>query len=179
MGKEQTLLNAAKIDRILDQMTGDMINSHKHTNNLAFVGIHTRGVHLAKRIQDKLHNLTGMQVPFGLIDITMYRDDWTRISHHPVVQTTDIPFEVEGCQVVLVDDVLYTGRTMRAAMDALMDFGRPDRIEVAVLVDRGHRELPIKADYVGHFLKTQRHETVNVMLTESDGVDKVVLESEQ
>ena len=105
----------------------------------------------------------------------MYRDDWTRISHHPVVQATDISFSVNQKQIILVDDVLFTGRTTRAAMDALIDFGRPDRIELAVLVDRGHRELPIQANYVGKFVETKRSETINVLLAEQDGEDKVVV----
>ena len=112
------------------------------------------------------------------MDITLYRDDWTRISHHPVVQATDILFSVDGKHIILVDDVLFTGRTTRAAMDAIMDFGRPDRIELAVLVDRGHRELPIQADYVGRFVETRRSETINVCLKESDGEDQVLLEKQ-
>ena len=109
------------------------------------------------------------------MDITLYRDDWTRISHHPNVKATDIPFSVDGSQIVLVDDVLFTGRTTRAAMDSLIDFGRPDRIELAVLVDRSHRELPIQANYVGKFVETRRSETVNVLLSEHDGEDRVVI----
>ena len=109
------------------------------------------------------------------MDITLYRDDWTRIGPHPIVRATDIPFSVDGRMVVLVDDVLFTGRTTRAAMDALMDYGRPDRVELAVLVDRGHRELPIQADYVGKTIETRRTETVNVMFDETDGRDRAVL----
>jgi len=140
------------------------------------IGIQTRGVYLAKRLQAKIKEIEGVEIPTGDMDITLYRDDWTRISHHPVVQATDILFSVDEKQIILVDDVLFTGRTTRAAMDAVIDFGRPDRIELAVLVDRGHRELPIQADYVGKIVETRRRETINVLLTEHDGKDKVVLE---
>jgi len=132
-------------------------------------------VFLARRLAAIIETIEGVQVPTGTMDITLYRDDWTRITHHPVVQATDIPFSVDGKQVVLVDDVLFTGRTIRAAMDALMDFGRAARIELVVLVDRGHRELPIMANYVGKVVETRRSETVNVLLTEKDGQDRVVL----
>jgi pyrimidine operon attenuation protein/uracil phosphoribosyltransferase len=142
---------------------------------LALVGIQTRGVFLARRLAAIIETIEGVQVPTGTMDITLYRDDWTRITHHPVVQATDIPFSVDGRQVILVDDVLFTGRTIRAAMDALMDFGRAARIELVVLVDRGHRELPIMANYVGKVVETRRSETVNVLLTEKDGQDRVVL----
>jgi pyrimidine operon attenuation protein/uracil phosphoribosyltransferase len=111
------------------------------------------------------------------MDINLYRDDWTRITHHPVVRTTQIDFSVDGRQIILVDDVLFTGRTVRAAMDAVMDFGRPDRIELAVLVDRGHRELPIQGNYVGRLVETRHAQTVNVRLSETDGADEVVLAS--
>jgi pyrimidine operon attenuation protein/uracil phosphoribosyltransferase len=142
---------------------------------LALVGIQTRGVFLARRLAAIIETIEGVQVPTGTMDITLYRDDWTRITHHPVVQATDIPFSVDGKQVILVDDVLFTGRTIRAAMDALMDFGRAARIELVVLMDRGHRELPIMANYVGKVVETRRSETVNVLLTEKDGQDRVVL----
>jgi pyrimidine operon attenuation protein/uracil phosphoribosyltransferase len=131
---------------------------------------------MARRIQKRIQAIEGVEVPVGVLDITLYRDDWTRISHHPVIQATDISFSVDDRDILLIDDVLFTGRTIRAAMDALIDFGRPQRIELAVLVDRGHRELPIQANYVGKSLPTRRSENVNVMFSESDGVDQVVLE---
>jgi pyrimidine operon attenuation protein/uracil phosphoribosyltransferase len=121
--------------------------------------------------------LEGIEVPVGEMDITLYRDDWTQMSAQPVVKTTNIPFSVEGKQIVLVDDVLYTGRTIRAAMDAIIDFGRPARIELAVLIDRGHRELPIQSNYTGHSIRTLPSEMVNVMLKECDGHDRVVLQA--
>ena len=172
----ETILDAADIDRIITRITHKILEVHRGAENLTLIGIQTRGVYLAKRLQAKIKKIEGIEIPTGDMDITLYRDDWTRISHHPVVQATDILFSVDGKQIVLVDDVLFTGRTTRAAMDAVIDFGRPDRIELAVLVDRGHRELPIQADYVGKIVETRRRETINVLLTEHDGKDKVVLE---
>jgi pyrimidine operon attenuation protein/uracil phosphoribosyltransferase len=175
MTAAHTLLDAKDIDRILKRIAHNIIEVHKGSADLALVGIQTRGVYLARRLAAIIETIEGVQVPTGTMDITLYRDDWTRITHHPVVQATDIPFSVDGRQVVLVDDVLFTGRTIRAAMDALMDFGRAARIELVVLVDRGHRELPIMANYVGKVVETRRSETVNVLLTEKDGQDRVVL----
>jgi pyrimidine operon attenuation protein/uracil phosphoribosyltransferase len=156
----------------------EILETHKGTENLALIGIQTRGVFLAKRIQSMILKTEGIKVPAGDMDITLYRDDWTMIGYNPVVKNTDIPFSVDGKQIVLVDDVLFTGRTIRAAMDAVIDFGRPDRIELAVLVDRGFRELPIQADYVGKFVKTKRSDHVNVLLSENDGQDMVLIEQE-
>ncbi|MBU0986814.1 MAG: bifunctional pyr operon transcriptional regulator/uracil phosphoribosyltransferase PyrR [Proteobacteria bacterium] len=171
-----TILDAADIDRILTRMTHEILEVHKGTDNLTLIGIHTRGVYLAKRICSKIHKIEGIEIPTGEIDITLYRDDWTRISHHPVVQATNIPFSVDEKQIILIDDVLFTGRTTRAAIAALIDFGRPARIELAVLVDRGHREFPIQANYVGKLVETRRAQTVNVLLVEQDGEDRVVIE---
>lgn len=176
MANPHDILDAAEIDRILKRMTHEILEVHKGTKDLALIGIHTRGVHLAKRIQAHIQTTEGKLVSTGDMDITLYRDDWTQIGHSPVVQATDIPFDVEGKQIILVDDVLFTGRTIRAAMDALMDFGRPARIELAVLVDRGHRELPIQGDYTGKFVKSRLTETVNVLLTESDNEDRVEIQ---
>ena len=175
MTEYDTILDAEDIDRILTRMTHEILETHRGAENLALVGIHTRGVYLAKRIQSKIERIEGIELPAGDMDITLYRDDWTRITHNPIVQTTDISFSVDGKQIILVDDVLFTGRTTRAAMDALIDFGRPDRIELAVLVDRGYRELPIQANYAGKFVETRRSETVNVLLVEQDGEDRVVV----
>ena len=175
MTPAHTLLDARDIERVLKRIAHNIIEVHKGSAALALVGIQTRGVFLARRLAAIIETIEGVQVPTGTMDITLYRDDWTRITHHPVVQATDIPFSVDGRQVILVDDVLFTGRTIRAAMDALMDFGRAARIELVVLVDRGHRELPIMANYVGKVVETRRSETVNVLLTEKDGQDRVVL----
>lgn len=170
------VLDGSDVERVLKRMAHEILEIHKGSEHLALVGIHTRGVYLARRIQQLICTMEACDIPVGEMDITLYRDDWTRISHSPVVQATDIFFPVEKKEVILIDDVLYTGRTIRAAMDALMDFGRPDRIELAVLVDRGHRELPIQANYVGKYVETSRSETVNVLMEESDGEDRVILE---
>jgi pyrimidine operon attenuation protein/uracil phosphoribosyltransferase len=176
MKKSYPILDAADIERIVTRITHEILVVHKGTEKLSLIGIQTRGVFLAERIQSLIKKIEGIEIPAGVIDITLYRDDWTRISHHPVVQATDIFFSIDEKQIVLVDDVLFTGRTIRAAMDAIMDYGRPDRIELAVLVDRGHRELPVQANYVGKLVATRRLETVNVLLSEHDGIDQVVLE---
>lgn len=175
MNTSDTLLEGADIKRIVTRITHEILEKHKGVDNLSLIGIQTRGVYLARRIQSEINTIEGVQIPVGDIDITLYRDDWTRISHHPIVQDTDIHFSVDGKQIVLIDDVLFTGRTTRAAMDALMDIGRPDLIELAVLIDRGHRELPVQANYVGNFVETKRSEIVNVLLTECDSEDRVVL----
>jgi len=172
----QTILDADGIDHVLKNMTLEILEAHDTVGKLNLIGIKTRGVFLAKRIQSKINEIEGIEIPTGEIDITMYRDDWTPISDHPVVAATDILFSIDGKEVILVDDVLFTGRTTRAAMDAVIDFGRPDRIESAVLIDRGHRELPITADYIGKILETDSLETVNVLLHEYDGEDRVVLQ---
>lgn len=173
MNEQHSILDAADIERIIKRITHELLEENKGTEDLALIGIQTRGVYLAKRIGAIIRHAEGIDIPTGNIDITLYRDDWTRISQHPVVQATEITFSIEAKHVVLIDDVLFTGRTTRAAMDALMDFGRPDRIELAVLIDRGHRELPIQANYIGKYVETSRTETVNVMLTEIDGEDRV------
>ncbi len=176
MKRPETILDAQDIKRILLRMTHKILEVHKGTQNIGLVGIQTRGVHLSERIRRNIRDIEGVEIPMGIIDITLYRDDWTKASVNPVVQATDISFSVDGKQIILVDDVLFTGRTTRAAMDALIDFGRPDRIELAVLIDRGHRELPIHADYIGKTVETRRSETVNVLLTELDGVDEVLIQ---
>ena len=176
MKKDNIILDAADINRKLQRITHEILEVHRGIENLILIGIQTRGVYLAKRIQSRINEIEGIEIPTGEMDITLYRDDWTRISPNPVVRATDISFPIDKKQIVLVDDVLFTGRTTRAAMDALIDFGRPDRIELVVLVDRGHRELPIQANYVGEFVETRRSETVNVLLREHDGEDKVVIE---
>lgn len=178
MSTSEIILKTADIDRMVTRMAYEILEINKGVENLSLIGIQTRGVYLAKRIQAKINDIEGVEIPTGYIDITLYRDDWTKISPQPVVQATEISFSVDEKHVVLVDDVLYTGRTIRAAMDALIDFGRPDRIELAVLVDRGFRELPIQADYTGKFVKTKRRERVNVLLEEHDGKNMVVIEQE-
>lgn len=176
MSKSHKILNSNEMERVLSRMAHEILEVHQGAANLALIGIHTRGVYLARRLQKSLQSIEETEIPQGEMDITLYRDDWTRIGHNPIVQNTDISFGVDGKQILLVDDVLFTGRTIRAALDALIDFGRPDRIKLAVLVDRGHRELPIQANYVGKFIKTRHSETVNVLLEECDGTDEVRIE---
>ena len=176
MNSSETILYAKDIDRILTRITHEILEKHNGTDGLTLVGIQTRGVFLARRLQANIRRIEGIEVPNGDVDITLYRDDWTRIGPNPVVGSTDLSFSTDQRQIILVDDVLYTGRTIRAAMDAIIDFGRPDRIELAVLVDRGHRELPIEANYVGKLVETRRSEMVNVRMKEFDGEDRVVLE---
>lgn len=178
MNSQMSILEAPDIDRILTRMAYEILETHKGSENCALIGIQTRGVYLAKRIQAGIEKVEGSRIPTGGMDITLYRDDWTLISPNPVVKATDIAFSVDEKQIILVDDVLFTGRTIRAAMDAVVDFGRPDRIELAVLVDRGFRELPIQADYVGKFVKTTRAQRVNVLLSEHDDADRVIIEQE-
>ena len=177
MSKSQMLLEAADIERIITRMTYEIVENRKDIDNLALIGIHTRGVFLARRIRAKLKEIEGIEIPAGDMDINLYRDDWTRISQQPIVRKTDIAFSVDEKPIILIDDVLFTGRTIRAAMDALMDFGRAARIELGVLIDRGHRELPIQANYTGKYIKTRPDEAINVRLSESDGMDRVELVS--
>ena len=171
------VMDPVAIQRALVRIAHEILERNKGTADLALVGIRSRGIHIAQRIQRAIAEIEGSaNIPFGVVDITLYRDDLDRGLQNPVVQGTDIPFPVGGKRILLVDDVLFTGRTIRAAMDALVDFGRPQSIQLAVLVDRGHRELPIRADYVGKNLPTSRREQVQVRLAEADGVDEVVIE---
>lgn len=156
------LLDAQGMDRVLSRLTHEILERNKGAADLVLVGVCSGGVPLARAIREKILAIEGIDAPVGSVDITLYRDDLSRSGFQPKLQRTDIPFSIDGRKVVLVDDVLYTGRTIRAAMDALIDFGRPSCIQLAVLIDRGHRELPIRADYVGRNLPTSREETVDV-----------------
>jgi len=169
------VMDAATIDRALSRMAHEILEKNKTTEDLRLVGIQTRGVPLARRLAAKLFGIEGTAPPVGILDINLYRDDLDEIQDHPVLRKTEIPFDVRGSRIVLVDDVLYTGRTIRAALDGLVDLGRPRHIQLAVLVDRGHRELPIRADFVGKNLPTARTEQVEVRLEETDGADEVVI----
>jgi len=171
------ILTGEEMDRVLEEMAAAIYKQVPDKDNLVLVGIRTGGVYLANRLRDKIKKMTGRQIPVGILDIGLYRDDWTRISPQPIVRTTEIPFPIDDRDVVLVDDVLFTGRTVRSAMDALIDFGRPKRIVLAVMVDRGHRELPICADYAGVKVTTTLDEVVNVYMREAGGEDRVVVES--
>ena len=176
MTQKKNILNEQDFKRIITRIAYEIIETHKGVHNLSLVGIQTRGDFLAKRLADQIETIEGTRLPVGSMDINMYRDDWTKISHQPTVRPSNIPFSVDDKDIILVDDVLYTGRTIRAAMDALMDFGRPARIELAILVDRGHRELPIQADYKGITADTEPAETINVHVREHDGEDSVYKE---
>jgi pyrimidine operon attenuation protein / uracil phosphoribosyltransferase len=169
------VLDAAALDRALTRIAHEVIEKNGGAKDLAFVGLRTRGVTLAHRLAAKVAAIDGASVPVGTLDITLYRDDLD-LRGAPVVRGTDIPFPIKDKTVVLVDDVLFTGRTIRAALDALIDLGRPRMIQLAILIDRGHRELPIRPDYIGKNLPTSRREAVAVRLTEHDGEDRVVIE---
>jgi pyrimidine operon attenuation protein/uracil phosphoribosyltransferase len=172
------VMDADRIGRTLTRIAHEIVERNTGLEDVALVGVRTRGVHIARRLARTLKEITGADVPTGALDITLYRDDLMRqaVGPQPLVRRTEIPFSIDNRKILLVDDVLYTGRTVRAALDALIDFGRPGAIQLIVLVDRGHRELPIKADYVGKNLPTSPEESVQVRLQESDGQDEVVLQ---
>ncbi|MFL6281349.1 MAG: bifunctional pyr operon transcriptional regulator/uracil phosphoribosyltransferase PyrR [Vicinamibacterales bacterium] len=174
------VMDADRMARALTRMAHEILERNRGLDEIALVGIRTRGVPLARRISRSLHEINGDEVPTGALDITLYRDDLMRhpVGPQPLVRRTEIPFSIDSRKILLVDDVLYTGRTIRAALDALIDFGRPRAIQLVVLVDRGHRELPIKPDYVGKNLPTSSKQSVQVRLQEIDGKDEVLIEGE-
>jgi pyrimidine operon attenuation protein / uracil phosphoribosyltransferase len=174
------VMDADRMSRALTRIAHEILERNRGLDELALVGIRTRGVPLARRLARVLKDINGDDVPTGALDITLYRDDLMRqpVGPQPVVRRTEIPFSIDDRKILLVDDVLYTGRTVRAALDALIDFGRPRAIQLIVLVDRGHRELPIKADYVGKNLPTSLRQSVQVRLQEIDGTDEIVIEGE-
>jgi pyrimidine operon attenuation protein / uracil phosphoribosyltransferase len=174
------VMDADRMSRALTRIAHEILERNRGTGELALVGIRTRGVPLARRLARALKEINGHDVPTGALDITLYRDDLMRnaVGPQPVIRRTEIPFSIDDRKILLVDDVLYTGRTIRAALDALIDFGRPRAIQLIVMVDRGHRELPIKADFVGKNLPTSLKQSVQVRLQEIDGVDEVVIEGE-
>jgi pyrimidine operon attenuation protein/uracil phosphoribosyltransferase len=169
------ILDAEGIRRSLTRMAHEIVETNKGVDNLALIGIRRRGVPIATRLAELITQIEKRDLPVGSLDITLYRDDLTQLSYQPLVYRTEVDFSVTGKRVVLVDDVIYTGRTVRAALDALMDLGRPAVIELAVLVDRGHRELPIRADYVGKNVPTSRKEVISVHIKEIDGEDRVLI----
>ena len=171
----QKILDAQAIQRALNRMAHEIVENNADAARLALVGIHTRGVYLARRLQAKIDEITAASTLCGALDIGMHRDDIGMRGGAPVIHKTEVPFDITGKNIVLVDDVLFTGRTIRAAMDALMDLGRAQRIQLAVLVDRGHRELPIRPDYVGKNLPTKSDEQVVVKLHEQDGTDEITV----
>lgn len=169
------IMDQEGIRRALTRIAHEILEKNAGTKDLVLIGIRRRGVPLASRLSEKIKEIEGTSIPLGILDITLYRDDLSQLDYHPLVRKTEVPFSITGKKVVLVDDVLYTGRTVRAAMDALMDLGRPQLIQLAVLIDRGHRELPIRADFVGKNVPTSRKEQINVSLLEIDGEDKVTI----
>ena len=172
---EQRIMDAADITRTLKRIAYEILDRNQGSDNLAIVGLQTRGIHLAQRIASIIKSIENVTIPVGILDVTMYRDDFRIALKQPTVQVTSIPFEVEGITVVLVDDVFYTGRTVRGALDAIIDFGRPGRVWFAALVDRGHRELPLKADFIGKKIRTAFDEEIRVRMVEEDGIDEVTL----
>jgi pyrimidine operon attenuation protein / uracil phosphoribosyltransferase len=172
---EKTLLDAEALGRTLSRIAHEIIERNDDLESVALVGIHTRGVPLAERLAELIEERSGVELDVGAVDITFHRDDQSAAVPQPVVHATDLVFELAGTTCVLVDDVLYTGRTIRAAIEALFERGRPARVQLAVLVDRGHRELPIRPDYVGKNLPTARSERIQVQLEETDGVDRILL----
>jgi pyrimidine operon attenuation protein/uracil phosphoribosyltransferase len=173
--EKSQLMSASEIDRALVRLAHEILEKTQDLDKLAFVGIRRRGVPLAQRLAHKIEALEKRKVPVGFLDINLYRDDLSTVSHQPVINATDIPFPVIGKDVILMDDVLYTGRTIRAALDALFDHGRPARVQLLVLIDRGHRELPIEARYVGRMVQTTANEIIEVKFQEIDGMEKVLL----
>jgi pyrimidine operon attenuation protein/uracil phosphoribosyltransferase len=178
MREKVQIMNAESIRRALMRISHEILERNQGVSDLVIIGIKSRGDSLAQRIAQNLEEIEGVNIPVGAMDITLYRDDVNLFDSKVVINKTDIPFEITGKRVILVDDVLFHGRSVRAAMDALMDFGRPASIQLAVLIDRGHRELPIAADYVGKTIPTARREWVKVELVESDGVDRASIGEE-
>lgn len=175
MNKHKLIMNADDVNRVMTRMCHEILERNKRTEELALVGIRTGGAILAKRLQQRIVDVTGQKLPLGLLDITLYRDDLSEVGPQPDVRETQLDFDVTQKIIVLVDDVLFTGRTIRCALDAIIDFGRPKCIQLAVLVDRGHRELPIKPDFIGKNIPTSPEEEVWVKLHEEDGSDEAVV----
>ena len=169
------LMDAEGVRRALTRISHEIVEKNKGVDNILLVGIRTRGVPIAERLAESIGQIEGKQPPVGVLDITLYRDDLSTLSYQPIVRPTELPVDITGKVVVLVDDVLYTGRTIRAALDAVIDMGRPKAIQLAVLIDRGHRELPIRADFVGKNVPTSSREVVSVQIDAVDGADKVLL----
>ena len=172
---KKIVMSPEEIKRTLARIAHEIIERNKAVDKLILVGMHTRGVPLAKRLAANIEHFEELKTPVGALDINLYRDDLSSLNLRPVVHRTDIPVSIDGKSIILVDDVLFTGRSIRAAMDALIDLGRPESIQLAVLIDRGHRELPIRADYVGKNMPSSRHEEIQVQLVETDGVDEVAI----
>lgn len=175
MKEKKRLLDATRVKRAIQRMALEIVERNRGTEDLVIIGIRSRGVPLAERIAEQIKVAEGVEVPVGILDITLYRDDLTTVAPQPVVKPTKLPQSIDDKVVVLVDDVLYTGRTVRAALDALIDFGRPRAVQLAVLIDRGHRELPVHADVIGRQVPTDRSEVIKVKIKEIDGEDEVLI----
>ncbi|MDP3427593.1 MAG: bifunctional pyr operon transcriptional regulator/uracil phosphoribosyltransferase PyrR [Humidesulfovibrio sp.] len=175
MSETRTLMTAKEMARTLERLASEIVERRGEEGPLVLVGIQRRGVDLARRLKRLLDARLAAPTLFGMLDINLYRDDWSNLGISPTISSTDIPANIEGATLILVDDVLYSGRTTRAALEAILDFGRPRRVELLVLIDRGHRELPIQADYVGKRVNTASHERVDVLVSERDEQDKVLL----
>lgn len=171
--EKTVLMDESAAKRAVSRIAYEIVERNKGTENLIIIGIQTKGVSLARAIINRIKDIEGIKLPLGSLDITFYRDDLTRLNAHPVVKGNDIAFPIEDKRIILVDDVLYSGRTIRAAIEELFDMGRPDKIELAVLVDRGNRELPIRADYVGRDVPTSRDEYIDVRINTNDEIEKV------
>ncbi len=171
----ETLYTCDDMDRMMERLLCEVLERHAECTDLMVLGIQRRGVYLAKRLGERLEQKLGCRLPFGTLDINLYRDDWTSLHGTPNISASSIPTPIDGKKIILVDDVLFTGRTIRAALEAILDYGRPSLVELLVLIDRGHRELPIHADYVGKKLETCRADRVDVLVKELDGVDAVHL----
>ncbi len=176
MAAKATLMDEKAMDRALTRIAHEILERNKGAGNLYLIGIHRRGVPIAERIADKIETFEGLRPEVGILDITFYRDDLSLLNENPVVNSTKLDQPVTATRIVLVDDVIYTGRTIRAAIEAVFDRGRPDVIQLAVLIDRGHRELPIRPDYIGKNIPTSRDEQIEVRVREFDGIDEVILE---
>jgi len=174
--EKKEVIDKTKMERALVRISHEIMDRNGEDENVVLVGIRTRGIYIARRIAICIQNIWKVDIPVGVLDITLYRDDLKSNSNQPIMHKTDIPFSITGKKVILVDDVLCTGRSIRAALDGLMSIGRPEVIQLAVLVDRGHRELPIQADYVGKSVSTSENEVVRVMLEEEEAIDRVVLQ---
>ncbi|MBW2554669.1 MAG: bifunctional pyr operon transcriptional regulator/uracil phosphoribosyltransferase PyrR [Deltaproteobacteria bacterium] len=168
-----------EIDKSLKRIAYEILERNKNGKDLVLIGIKKRGVTLAKRLSSNIKEIGGFEIPIGALDINLYRDDLSEVASQPILRKTEVPFTVREKKVILVDDVLYTGRTIRAALDAIIDLGRPQFIQLAVLLDRGHRELPIRADYVGKNVPTSKGELVEVKLMEDDGIDEVIIQEDE
>lgn len=173
--KKNVIMDADAMRRAIVRIAHEIIEKNKGVENVILVGIRTRGVPIAERIAEAIEKIENVKVPVGMLDITLYRDDLSTLAYNPIVHGTELNMDLNNKTIILVDDVLYTGRTIRAALDALIDMGRPKVIQLAVLIDRGHRELPIRADFAGKNVPTSRKEAVNVFLSEADGIDEVAI----